>query len=130
MRASQVSGKCQGSTNGELLLTSASKLDDASPVALGGAPFRERRVLLHRFALGGFSLATLLALVRFAVERVGCGGRAANFAEGQDLDVKFAAFVLYEQHVTYANIARGLCLRLRWSEYGPGHKLSRLEHGS
>ena len=75
---------------------------------LEGRRSGKRRVLLHRFALGGFALPLFLAGFGFAVEGLRHCRRTAHFAQLQNLDVKLAAFVFDAQHVADADIARGL----------------------
>jgi hypothetical protein len=90
-------------------LGAAAELDDAAAVALCWAVFGERSELLHGFVFSGFALAAFFAFVGFSIEGLGDCGGAANFRDGEDFDVEFAAFVLYAQHVADVNISRGLC---------------------
>ena len=89
-------------------LAAASELDDAAAVTLGGAVLRQGGILLHGLALGGFALALLFAGFRLTVEGLGHGGWSADGAEGENLNMKLAAFVLHSQHVADADVACGL----------------------
>lgn len=89
-------------------LAAAAELDDTAAVALGGATFGEGSELLHRFALGGFTLAAFLALIGLSIERLRNNSGSANIRNSQDLKMEFAAFVLDAQHVSNMNFARRL----------------------
>jgi hypothetical protein len=81
-----------------------------TPVALGGAACGDGRELLHGLSLGGQLEARFLAGFGFGVESLGDGGGAAHLAEGEDLDVEFAAFIADVEHVSDADFAGGLGL--------------------
>jgi hypothetical protein len=88
------------------LVVVAAELDDAAAVALGGAAFRQRRILLHSFTFGGFALALLLAGFGFAIQGLRNGGRTAHIGYLQDFNMKFAALVADAEHVAEMDLAR------------------------
>jgi len=66
--------------------------------------------LLHRLAFGGQLEAGFLAGFGFTIESLRHCGGAAHFAEDQNFNLKFAAFVANREHVTHAHFAGGLGL--------------------
>ena len=77
-------------------------------IAFGRASGGQLFELLEGFALVGNFLAEFAAGFGFAVESLRDGGWAADFAEQQDFDLEVAAVVGDAQHVSHANVARGL----------------------
>jgi hypothetical protein len=62
----------------------------------------------EEFAFFGCFAAGFFALFGFAIEGLRDGGGASLLAEGDDLDVKFAAFVFDVEHVANVDLAGGL----------------------
>lgn len=91
---------------------SAAKLNDSAAISLGGAPLGQWSVLLHRLAFRGFPRPMFLALVSFAVERLGNCGWTANIGDGEYLDMKLAALILDPKHVADSNFSSRLGLDL------------------
>lgn len=76
-----------------VVFLSSAQAEELAAVALGGLGFGDGFELRHGFArVGGFE-AEFAAKVGFAVEGLGDGRGAADFAEEQDLDLEVAAFV-------------------------------------
>ena len=89
-------------------LASLAELNDAAAIALVGAACGQLLPLVGGFALGSDFETLLAAGLGFAVERLGNRRGAANVAEKKDFDFKLAAFVGDAQHVSDADVARGL----------------------
>jgi hypothetical protein len=89
----------------------AAEAVDEAAVALRGAFARGGCGPGHgaeEFAFLGGLAAEFFALFGLAVEGLGDGGGAALLAEGEDLDVEFAAFVFDVEHVADVDLAGGL----------------------
>jgi hypothetical protein len=90
-------------------LSSSAEPIDLAAVAFGGFRHRQEAFdLLHGFQLRCEFEAQLAAGVGFAIERLGYGCRAAHLAQGENFNLKFAAFVFDFEHVADTNIAGGL----------------------
>ena len=86
-------------------MVAAEAVDKAS-VAFGRAfGWRGEVERAEEFAFFGGLAASLFAGLGLAVEGLGDGGGAALLAEGEDLDVKLAAFVFNVEHVADADLA-------------------------
>ena len=82
--------------------------DDFTAIAFGRTTGWELFPLAGNLALSGDLQAEFAARVGFAVERLGDGGRAANLAEGEDLDFEVASIVGNAEHVADADFPCGL----------------------
>ena len=92
------------------VLAAAAELDDVAAVAFRRAVGGDRSELLHGLALGGELEARFFAGFGFSVEGLGDGGGAAHLAEGENLDVEFAALIADVEHVVDADVAGWLGL--------------------
>ena len=81
---------------------------DEAAVALGGSARWCRTTGKHEFALFNGLGARLLALVCFAIEFLGYGCGAADFAEGEDFEGEVTCLVADLELVADADFARGL----------------------
>ena len=70
----------------------------------------QRRVFLHRLALGGCFGPRSNARLALAIERLSHRRRTAHLAQRQNLYLKIAARVLHFQIVTHVDLSRGLGL--------------------
>ncbi len=110
---------------------SATKPIQLAPVAFGRLPFRNRLELRHGFAFFSEFAAEFAAFLGLAIEGLRHGGRSADFAEEQDLDLEFAAFVFHLKLVAEADVFRrlgGLAVRGDSAEFtGFGRESAGLE---
>src|SRR5208337_380641 len=112
-------------------LHSTAKTVDSASIAFGWLAFVQSFDARHGFALFGQLEAQLAAGVGLAIERAGHRGRAADFAQGQNLHLKIAAIVLHLEQVADADVTRrldGLSVGMNPAEFaGPRGEGSRLE---
>jgi len=94
-----------GLREGEQILVPSTKLNDAPAIALCGFALRERHELRHRLAFLSESNASFTAGFGLAIERLGDGRRAADFADGENIDLKATAGILNDELVTGTHFA-------------------------
>jgi len=87
---------------------SATELNDATSITLRGPTLGKRSVELHRLAFLNELESSLAAGISLTVQGLGDGGRAADFAEEQNVDLKDATLVFNAQLVTRMDLARRL----------------------
>jgi|SRR6516225_2543031 len=85
----------------------AAKLVELSAVAFAGAGLRSWGEVHEGLAFFLYFFSRFAAGFGFLVERLRDGGRAAEVAEGEDVDFKFAAFRADLQAVADVDVAAG-----------------------
>ena len=85
----------------------AAKLVDFAAVAFGGAGMRGWGEVHEGFAFFGYFFSCFAAGFGFLIERLRNGGWATQVAEGENVDIEFAAFGADLQAVSDVDVAAG-----------------------